>query len=79
MPRFVRPTADTMPSVTVWFSWYGLPMASTHSATFSADESPQGMVGRLLRVHLQQGQVRGGIDADHGGRHLALVGGQRHA
>ena len=43
---FARPTALTMPSVTVWLSWNGLPTASTHSPTFSFDESPHGMTGR---------------------------------
>ena len=44
----MRPSADTMPSVTVWLSWNGLPIASTHSATFSCDESPHGIVGRFV-------------------------------
>jgi S1-C subfamily serine protease len=35
-----------MPSVTVWFNWNGLPIASTHSATLSFDESPHGRTGR---------------------------------
>ena len=35
-----------MPAVTVWFSWNGLPMASTHSPTFSWLESPHGTTGR---------------------------------
>ena len=34
-----------MPSVTVWFNWNGLPIASTHSATLSFDESPHGRTG----------------------------------
>ena len=41
-----RPTALTMPSVTVRLSWNGLPMARTHSPILSADESPQGTTGR---------------------------------
>ena len=42
----VRPSAETMPSVTVWFNWNGLPIARTHSATFSLAESPHGSTGR---------------------------------
>ena len=31
-----------MPAVTVWLSWNGLPIASTHSPTLSWLESPHG-------------------------------------
>ena len=41
-----------MPSVTVWFNWNGLPIASTHSATRSFDESPQPSTGRLVASSL---------------------------
>ena len=42
-PRSFRPVALTMPAVTVWFNWNGLPIASTHSPTFSWLESPHGI------------------------------------
>src|SRR6185312_10510661 len=40
MPRPVRPSAETMPPVTVWPTPKGLPMASTTSPTLSASEEP---------------------------------------
>ncbi len=44
----LRPSALTMPSVTVWLSEKGVPTAITHSATLSFEESPHGMTGRLV-------------------------------
>src|SRR5437879_2210711 len=46
MPTLARPTALTIPIVTVWLRPNGLPMASTYSPTWSLSESAQGMVGR---------------------------------
>jgi len=37
----LRPTALTMPAVTVEESWNGLPMASTHSPTSNSSELPR--------------------------------------
>src|SRR2546428_9171908 len=48
MPTLARPTALTIPIVTVWLRPKGLPMASTYSPTWSLSESAQGMVGRSL-------------------------------
>ncbi len=48
-PTFERPTALTMPAVTVWLSENGLPIASTHSPTFNCAESPHGTTGRPVR------------------------------
>src|SRR5438309_7151596 len=48
MPTLARPTALTIPIVTVWLRPKGLPMASTYSPTWSLSESAQGMTGRSL-------------------------------
>src|SRR5574337_66539 len=40
MPRWLRPSALTMPPVTVWPTPNGLPIASTWSPTCSASELP---------------------------------------
>src|SRR5712692_5742291 len=48
IPTLARPTALTIPIVTVWLRPKGLPMASTYSPTWSLSESAQGMVGRSL-------------------------------
>ena len=65
-----------MPAVTVR-SWpKGLPMASTHSPTSTALESPRFTKGTLLGVDLQQGQVGLGVGADDPGGELRLVDGQ---
>ncbi len=51
-----------MPSVTVWFSWNGLPMASTHSATRSFAESPHGITGRPVAFTLSSAMsVQGSV------------------
>ena len=44
----LRPLALTTPTVTVWLSSNGLPMAITHSPTSRASELPRGSTGRLL-------------------------------
>ena len=49
-------------------------MASTHSATLSFDESPHGIVGRSLRVDLQEREIGRRIEADHLRWNLAFVG-----
>ena len=47
MPRLARPTALTMPIVTVCERPNGLPIASTTSATSTRLESPSGMMLKL--------------------------------
>ena len=49
MPSWLRPSALTMPLVTVWPTPKGLPMASTWSPTCSASESPRVITGSLSR------------------------------
>ena len=49
MPSWVRPSALTMPLVTVWPTPKGLPMASTGSPMTSASESPSVITGRSVR------------------------------
>src|ERR1700730_617655 len=46
MPRLARPSALTMPIVTVWLSPNGLPIASTTSATSTRPESPKAKTGK---------------------------------
>ena len=50
MPNWLRPSAETMPLVTVWPTPNGLPMASTWSPTCSASELPSVMAGSLSSV-----------------------------
>ena len=47
MPSWLRPSALTMPQVTVWPTPNGLPIASTTSPTCSASELPSVMTGSL--------------------------------
>ena len=64
--RMSRPRAETMPAVTVPPRPNGLPIASTQSPTRSASESPNCTAGqRLVRFHLQQGDVAGLVAAQH--------------
>ena len=53
-----------MPMVTVWLSWNGLPTATTYSPTVARVESPQGRVGRPLRLDLHHRDVGDGVGAD---------------
>ena len=46
IPRWLRPTADTMPMVTVWPTPNGLPMASTTSPARSPSSLPKVIAGR---------------------------------
>ena len=69
----LRPSALTMPEVTVWPSPNGLPMAITRSPTSSRLESPNAQLGELLAGDAQQRHVGGGIAADQLGRELAAV------
>ncbi|MNT39669.1 hypothetical protein D3C72_1759370 [compost metagenome] len=47
MPSWLRPSAETMPLVTVWPTPKGLPMASTWSPTSSSSELPSTITGSL--------------------------------
>lgn len=47
MPSWLRPSAETMPLVTVWPTPKGLPMASTWSPTWSSSELPSTIAGSL--------------------------------
>ena len=47
MPSPVRPSAETMPLVTVWLKPNGLPIASTTSPTRSVSDEPKVMAGRF--------------------------------
>ena len=59
--------------MTVWLSWNGLPMASTHSPTFSWLESPQGTTGRPVTSIFSSAMSVVAIGADHLAVDLALV------
>ena len=48
MPRPERPSAETMPEVTVWPKPKGLPIASTMSPTRSVSEEPKVVAGRSV-------------------------------
>ena len=74
MPRWVRPSAETMPEVTVWPTPKGLPMASTTSPTRSVSAAAKVIAGSLRsRGDLEHGQIRFGIGADGLGLELAPV------
>ena len=62
--RPLRPTAETMPEVTVWPMPNGLPTATTKSPTRSASESASGSAVRLRRGDAHQGHVGVGVGAD---------------
>ena len=47
MPSWLRPSAETIPLVTVWPTPKGLPMASTWSPTCSESELPSTITGNL--------------------------------
>ena len=47
MPSPVRPSAETMPLVTLWLKPNGLPIASTTSPTRRLSEEPNVMAGSL--------------------------------
>ena len=49
MPSWLRPSALTMPLVTVWPTPKGLPIASTWSPTCKASEFPMTITGSLSR------------------------------
>ena len=49
MPSPVRPSAETMPLVTLWLKPNGLPIASTTSPTRRLSEEAKAMAGRLSR------------------------------
>ena len=53
----LRPSALTMPSVTVWFSWNGLPIASTHSADLQLRRVAPRQHRQAARVDLEQRDV----------------------
>ena len=48
VPRPERPSAETMPMVTVWPKPKGLPIASTTSPTRSVSTEPKVIAGRSL-------------------------------
>ena len=60
MPRFDRPSAETMPIVTVWPTSNGLPMASTMSPTRSASARPNVMTGSPLASTLSSARSLSG-------------------
>ena len=71
----LRPVALTMPSVTVWLNTpNGLPIARTHSATLSLEESPHGSVGRLRASIFSTREVGLRVEPDDLRRELPLVG-----
>ena len=51
----------------------GEPIASTHSPSRSPSELPNGMVGEILALDLDERHVRRGVGADHLGVELAAV------
>ena len=64
--RMSRPRAETMPAVTVPPRPNGLPIASTQSPTRSLSRIAELHRGqRLVRLHLQQGDVAGLVAPDH--------------
>jgi hypothetical protein len=52
----------------------GLPIATAHSPTSSASELPSGATGHAARVHLEDGEVDGLVDADDARRVAGAVG-----
>ena len=76
MPSWLRPSALTMPEVTVWPTPNGLPMASTTSPTCSASTSPKVDHRQLVELDLEHRQVGLGVGADQPG---ARPGGRRRA
>ena len=73
MPSWLRPSALTMPEVTVWPTSNGLPMASTTSPTWMLVGVAEGDHRQPVEVDLQHRDVGLGVGADQPGLGLAAV------
>ena len=74
MPRFERPSADTIPIVTVWPTSNGLPIASTMSPTLQRVVVAERDDRQPIGLDLQNREVALGICAHQPRVELASVG-----
>src|ERR1700677_3943062 len=69
----VRPSALTMPTVTVCCKPNGLPIATTQSPTSRRAEPPSGHLGQMRLLHPQHRDIRALIAPDHACRDSPVV------
>ena len=74
MPRWLRPSALTMPCVTVLPKPNGLPIASTTSPTCKPSTVAERDRRQVVAVDLEHGEVGFGIDALDASGHLTTIG-----
>ena len=65
MPSWLRPSALTMPQVTVWPTPNGLPIASTDVAHLQRVGVAEGDHRQLVELDLEHREVGVGVGADH--------------